>query len=228
MPIESWFPVPIFYERVPEARAIIDETLPHLYRISEGRRKHQPLVTGAAYTGSNAPDRAQYLFKFPELRPLYEMINVRANTYAKELGIDLDREHIYMGRSWVNILGKGGKIESHTHVAATFSGAFYLKLPDPAGVLRFIDPKQPIRRDPHYAATPTLFNTGHVDYPVAEGLLLLFPGYAMHGMLDENPSDTDRVSLSFDYFSISLNGQSPPPPPKNLVDRLWKEIDEAG
>lgn len=225
MPIEPWFPVPIFFERVPEARSIIEESLPHLVRISAGRTKYQPLVTGPSYSGSNAPDRSQYLFKFPELRTLFEMINVRANTYARELGIDLEREHIYMGRSWVNILEKGGKVESHSHVASMFSGVFYLQLPDPPGALRFIDPKQPFRRDPHYAETATAFTTGHVDYPVSEGLLLLFPGYAMHGMVEENPGGRDRVSLSFDYFSISLNGQSPPPPPRALVDRLWKELE---
>ncbi len=225
MPIEAWFPVPVFYEDVPDAGVLIDEVLPHLYRISAGRARHQPLVTGASYSGSNAPDRAQYLFRFPELRPLYEMINVRANQFARELGIDLTREHLYMGRSWVNILGKGGRIEAHNHVAATFSGAFYLKVPEPGGMLRFIDPKQPIRRDPHYSATPNLFNVGHVDYPARVGRLLMFPGYAMHGMLEENPADDDRVSLSFDYFSLSLNGQSPPPPPPALVDRLWAQIE---
>ncbi len=228
MPVESWFPLPVFYEQVPEAPGLIADALPHLFRVSAGKKTHQPLVTGAAYSGSNAPDLSQYLFKVPELRPLYEMINLRANEYARALGLDLEREHIYMGRSWVNILDQGGKIEMHNHVAASFSGAFYLQVPEPAGVLRFTDPKNPIRRDPHILAAPTPFSAGHVDYPAREGLLLLFPGYAMHGMLDANRGDRPRVSLSFDYFSISLNGQSPPPPPRNLVDKLWKQLEGEG
>jgi uncharacterized protein (TIGR02466 family) len=226
MPVESWFPLPIFYEQVPEAPGIIAAVLPHLFRFSEGRPKYQPLVTGKAYSGSNAPDLAQYLYKVPELRPLYEMINTRANAFARALGIDLEREHLYMGRSWVNILDRGGKIESHNHVAATFSGAFYLQVPEPAGSLRFLDPKQPIKREPHVLAGPNPWSTSQVDYPVREGLLLLFPGYAMHGMSDENASDVPRVSVSFDYFAVSLNGQSPPPPPRALVDKLWRQLEE--
>lgn len=225
MPIEAWFPVPIFYDDVADAQAIIDTVLPHLIRISHGRTKHQPLVTGPAYSGSNAPTRAQYLFRFPELRPLYDMVNHYALIYARELGLDLSREHLYMGRSWVNILQKGGRIQAHNHVASTFSGAFYLQVPEPAGVLRFMDPKQPIRRDPQFAATPNPFNLGHVDYPAKTGRLLMFPGYAMHGMLEENQSETERISISFDYFSVSLSGQSPPPPPRSLVDALWAKVD---
>lgn len=228
MPVESWFPLPVFYDQVPEAPALIAEALPHLFRISAGKKTYQPLVTGSAYSGSNAPDLSQYLFKVPELRPLYEMINVRANEYARALGLDLEREHIYMGRSWVNILEQGGKIELHNHVAATFSGAFYLQVPEPGGVLRFTDPKSPVRRDPHILSAPNPFSAGHVDYPAREGLLLLFPGYAMHGMVEPNLGDRPRVSLSFDYFSISLNGQSPPPPPRNLVDKLWKQLEGEG
>lgn len=225
VPVESWFALPVFYEQVPESAAVIADALPHLFRVSAGKTKFQPLVTGNAYSGSNAPDLSQYLFKVPELRSLFEMINVRANEFALALGIDLEREHIYMGRSWVNILERGGKVEAHNHVASTFSGVFYLQVPEPGGALRFTDPKQPLRRDPHLAGPPTPFSVGHVDYPARDGLLLLFPGYAMHGMLDANPSDTPRVSLSFDYFSVSLNGQSPPPPPRKLVDKLWKQLE---
>lgn len=226
MPIEAWFPVPIYYEDVPDAPALIDAALPHLYRISQGRPNRQPLVRGNAYSGSSSPDRAQYLFRFPELRPLFEMINSRAMIFARELGIDLTRENLYLGRSWVNILGPGGRIEAHSHIAATFSGAFYLKVPEPGGVLRFTDPKEAIRRDPHYsAASGSPFSSGQVDYPAAAGRLLLFPGYIRHGMVDENRADSDRVSLAFDYFSLSLDGMSPPPPPPALVARLWAQVD---
>ncbi len=228
MPIESWFPLPIFYDTPLDAGAIIENALPHLFRLSAGKKTHQTLVTGPAYSGSNAPDRSQYLFKVPELRPLYEMINLRANEYARALGLDLEREHIYMGRSWVNILERGGSIEPHNHVSAAFSGAFYLQVPEPAGSLRFTDPKEALRREGHLLAGPNAYSTSFVDYPVREGLLLLFPGYAKHGMVAPNVSELPRVSLSFDYFSISLNGQSPPPPPRNLVDKLWKQLDEEG
>jgi len=55
---------------------------------------------------------------------------------------------------------------------------------------------------------------------------VLFPGYLTHGMVDPNPDDEDRVSMSVDYFGTSLAGQSPPPPPRGVAERLWKQLDD--
>lgn len=226
MAMESWFSVPIYVEDLPGGAALCEQLLPFLYKLSEGRVKHQPMVTGNSYSGSNSPDLAQYLFRFPEMQPLYSLINDRASRYAHELGIDTTRENLFLGRSWVNILGQGGRIEPHNHMATIFSGAFYLKVPQQGMVLRFTDPKQAVRKDPIYVGRGTPFNLGSVDYPVVPGRLILFPGYLMHGMIEPNPSDALRVSMSVDYYSVSLSGQSAPPPPRHVAERLWKQLDD--
>lgn len=226
MPVESWFSVPVYVEDLPGAPELCDELLPFIRRVCAGRPNQQPLVTGGAYSGSNSPSIDQYLFRFPELHRLYAMINEHAAIYAREIGIDVEREHLYLGRSWVNILGRGGQVRPHNHMATVFSGAFYLKIPRSGTVLRFTDPKQVVRKDPWYTAGVTPFNVTHVDYPVVKGRLVLFPGYLTHGMVDPNPDDDDRVSMSVDYFGTSLAGQSPPPPPRGVAERLWKQLDD--
>lgn len=226
MPVEPWFPVPVFAEDLPGAPALCEELLPFIRRVCQGRPNQQPLVTGAAYSGSNSPSVDQYLFRFPELHALYAMINERASMYARELGIDTAKENLYLGRSWVNILGRGGQVRPHNHMATVFSGAFYLKVPREGTVLRFVDPKQVVRKDPFYTSGITPYNLNYVDYPVTTGRLVLFPGYLTHGMVDPNPDDDERISMSVDYFSVSLSGQSAPPPPRAVAERLWKQLDD--
>ena len=227
MPVEAWFPVPIYVARIEGAEALNSQMLPLLRRHSQGRPTHQPHVTGDSYSGSNAPTGAQYLQRQPDLAPLYRAIHPHAAQFARQLELDLKKEHLYLGRSWVNILGQGGRIEPHNHMATLFSGVYYLQTPDPTGVLRFWDPKKLIRRDPIYQQTKNPFNVGHVDYRAEAGTLLMFPGWLMHGMPHPNDSSNERVSVAVDYFSVSLSGQSPPPPPTGLVEKLWRQLDEA-
>ena len=226
MPTESWFSTPIYFEDVPEAAQVIAEVLPHLRRIMAGQGSHQPHITGPARSGSNAETAAQYLFLFPELRPLFQLIHQRAVAFARQLALDVSREHLYLGRSWANFLETGGQIQPHNHMAAIFSGAFYLQVPEEGTALRFVDPRTPLRRDPLYAGQQTQFNTAYVDFPVRPGALLLFPGYLTHGMLAPSTAAAERISVSFDYYSVSLSGQSAPPPPREVVDRLWKMLEE--
>ena len=225
MPVESWFPVPIYVADIDGADELNAAMLPILRAHSRDRTTHQPLVNGAAYSGSNAADSAQYLQRISALAPLYRAIHAHASRFARDLELDLKNEHLYLGRSWVNILGKGGHIDRHNHMAALFSGAYYLQVPDEDTVLRFTDPKELIRRDPLYSTRRTPFNTSYVDFPVKAGRIVLFPGWLSHGMPRPHSSKQERVSVAMDYFSIALSGQSPPPPPVGLVEKLWRELD---
>ena len=225
MPIEALFPTPLYRVDLPEAVALHDDLIPFLTSFARGRKNHQPQVTGPAYTGANAPDSAQYLHRAAALEPLIRIIHQHASQFIRELGLDTKSEQIYLGRSWVNILENGGHIQPHNHMAALFSGAYYLQVGEPSDTLRFTDPKSLIRRDPTYTGRPTPYNLSSVDVPIRPGRLLLFPGWLTHGMPHPHRSQTPRITLAFDYYAVSLNGQSPPPPPTGLVDRLWKTLD---
>lgn len=228
MPIHDLFPTPLYRVDLPEALGMHADIIPFLLAFARGRHSHQDQVTGPAYTGANSPDAAQYLHRMPELEPLIRRIHHHATNFIRELALDTRSEQIYLGRSWVNILETGGRIEPHNHMAALFSGVYYLQTGDSPDTLRFVDPKLTIRRDPTYTGKATPYNLGTVDIPIQPGRLLLFPGWLSHGMPRPHASNAPRITLAFDYYSVSLNGQSPPPPPRGVVDRLWKALDAPG
>ncbi len=107
---------------------------------------------------------------------------------------DLGKFFIY---NWVNINKKGHKNSRHSHFTSNLfmSGVYYAKVPENSGRIRFYDPRGHIIRD---AKDTVHFFGDHVyQYIVPqEGMLLFFPTWLEHDV-EENESDEDRVSVSF-------------------------------
>jgi uncharacterized protein (TIGR02466 family) len=221
--IASWFPSPIAHEDLPEAAELHRELAPLLLRLGAVQGRHQPQIRGEATSGANAPDVTQYLHLVPSLAPLFRALFQRVPGFLQALGVDLSRERPYLGRSWVNVLQPGAAIERHHHANALVSAAYYVQVPE-GDVLRFLDPRAPLRRDPQLTGLSP-FTAPWVDYPVREGRLLLFPGWLEHGMPAAHGGEGLRVSVSFDVYSVSLSGMSPPPPPADAVAGLWQTLE---
>jgi uncharacterized protein (TIGR02466 family) len=227
MQVEGWFPTPIGFEDLPEAAELERDVGPLLRRIAEQQGNRQPQVLGTATTGANAPDITQYLFLLEPLRPLFDAILRRVTAFLDANGVDRTREHVTLGRAWVNRLERGARIDRHHHAAALVSGVYYLDAPATGTSLRFLDPRAPHVRDPHLAhATP--FNQRAVVYPVRPGRLLLFPGWLEHGMATPHDDDAPRLSVAFDIYTTSLSGTSPPPTPPEVADSLWQALRAQG
>ena len=107
---------------------------------------------------------------------------------------DLGNFFVY---NWVNINKKGHKNNRHFHYSTNLyiSGVYYAKVPENSGRIRFYDPRGHIIRD---AKDTVHFFGDHVyQYIVPqEGMLLFFPTWLEHDV-EENESDEDRVSVSF-------------------------------
>ena len=107
---------------------------------------------------------------------------------------DLGNFFVY---NWVNINKKGHKNNRHFHYTSNLymSGVYYAKVPENSGRIRFYDPRGHIIRD---AKDTVHFFGDHVyQYIVPqEGMLLFFPTWLEHDV-EENESDEDRVSVSF-------------------------------
>jgi uncharacterized protein (TIGR02466 family) len=109
---------------------------------------------------------------------------------------------------WMNINGKGGYNEVHTHPGAVMSGAFYVTVPPgPVGKLTF-------HRDAaegymiHSLGTSMDMSTAEVPhthstwaYPPVNGRLMLFPAWVPHGVR-ENETDEERISISFNFVPV--------------------------
>jgi len=107
---------------------------------------------------------------------------------------DLGKIFVY---NWVNINKKGHKNNRHFHYTSNLymSGVYYAKVPENSGRIRFYDPRGPFVRD----AQDTIHFFGEHQYQYVvpqEGMLLFFPTWLEHDV-EENESDEDRVSVSF-------------------------------
>ena len=107
---------------------------------------------------------------------------------------DLGKLNIY---NWVNINKKGHKNSRHSHFTSNLfmSGVYYVKVPENSGRIRFYDPRGHIVRDAK--DTVHFFGEHLYQYIIPqESMLLFFPTWLEHDV-EENKSDEDRVSVSF-------------------------------
>ena len=109
---------------------------------------------------------------------------------------------------WMNINGKGGYNEVHTHPGAVMSGAFYVTVPPgPVGKLTFhrnaiegyVIHSLGTSEDMSTAEVPHTHSTW--AYPPVNGRLMLFPAWVPHGVR-ENETDEERISISFNFVPV--------------------------
>ena len=107
---------------------------------------------------------------------------------------DLGNFFVY---NWVNINKIGHKNNRHFHYSTNLyiSGVYYAKVPENSGRIRFYDPRGPFVRDAQ--DTIHFFGKHQYHYIVPqEGMILFFPTWLEHDV-EENESDEDRISVSF-------------------------------
>lgn len=107
-------------------------------------------------------------------------------------------------KSWIALFKKGDYAQIHNHGDTDISGVYYYKSgEDKNATIHFESPNP-------YLSTSKLFKSnmngtfydggGNLVYPSTSGIILLFPGWLMHGV-HRNTSDEHRMSIS---FNISL------------------------
>lgn len=130
----------------------------------------------------------------------------------KEIGKEIDtlaREYCamfnlkyatYRRTSWFVLMEKGDFAHMHTHGAAALSGAYYYKTTGEDGNIYFHCPVGPMKSNPTFTA---MGSPRHI-FQAEEGKMLMFPGWADHGVMQNETGDR-RISLSFniefDYFA---------------------------
>lgn len=109
---------------------------------------------------------------------------------------------VFQVQSWVNISPPGASNQIHFHPNCHFSGVYYVSLKAPAcGSIFFRDPRVASRMMTYPADKPTDFTVSELRMPPEEGRMYVFPGWLEHGV-DENLSNTDRVSISFNVLAV--------------------------
>jgi len=111
---------------------------------------------------------------------------------------------------WANVNPHGVPHATHAHPNNYLSGVYYVRAPSGGDAITFHDPRPqpPIIAPPN--KRPNNHNTSQINYPVAEGKLLVFPAWFRHSV-PPNGSGQERVSIAFNImFSAFTETMSPP------------------
>jgi len=127
-----------------------------------------------------------------------DKINYCVEQYLRQLKHTKDTiSGFTMTSSWLTNTAPGEYARMHHHGTADISGVLYVRSnPNTSGSLYFQN------HDPIKSSTPlTRMLPSQQDIPPSEGLIVLFPGWLLHGTR-MNQDEENRISLS---FNINLN-----------------------
>jgi uncharacterized protein (TIGR02466 family) len=205
MPIETWFPLAIYYADLEDASAHqqkLEEVVLQLEREGAERRNYPEM----AWTG-DLHGVAQ-IHTDPRFRWIVEQVEWHTTIYLQELGIDLSKVDLYIQRAWPIVSRPEQEVGSHCHNTAHVSAVYYIKVPrsddyDPGSLVFFDDARMNEvcpglgSENTDIVADDNYFNQLQIAYEPVAGRLMLFPAKQRHAVT-MNQTEELRVSLSFD------------------------------
>ncbi len=205
MPIETWFPLAIYYDDLPDAsehqQALLDAVMQLEHQGAEPRNYPEMAWTGDLHG-------VEQIHTHPAFSWIVKQVELHVATYLQEVGVDLSKVDLYIQRAWPIISRPDQGVGAHCHNTAHVSAVYYIKVPtvemsDPGSLVFFNDARV-------NEVSPGLGseNTDIVDadnylnqldtaYAPVEGRLIIFPAKQRHAVT-MNETDEVRVSLSFD------------------------------
>ena len=163
-------------------------------------------AAGRAWSSKNYPggytsyDSAHRMHEVsPTFAALESKLGKHVLALARELDFDLTGRKLAMTDCWVNIMSRQVTHGLHLHPLSTLSGTYYVRTPKGSSGLKLEDP----RLDRFMAAPPRRRrsrqrNRPWVVMPAEAGQVLIFESWLRHEVAP-NPSDAERVSVSFNY-----------------------------
>lgn len=141
-----------------------------------------------------------YVLNWPELFHLKKYIERNLYHYAHHV-LGIKEEHnFYITQSWFNVNKKGTSHHSHTHPNSIFSGIFFVDGDDSCPVVfhnsKDVEFGLPLKFS---FKEYSLINSSKFSLRNDKNTLVIFPSTLRH-TVEENESDIDRVSLSFNTF----------------------------
>lgn len=213
MPIDTWFPLAVYYDDLPQAAQHRQALLTAILQLEEaaGERRNFPEM---AWTGDL--HGVETVHRDPRFAWIVAQVEAHTIAYLQELGLDLNQVDLYIQRAWPVVARHQQEVGSHCHNTAHISAVYYVAVPesgtDMAGCLTFIDDARLSEVSPGIGsentdiiATWNYFNQDQALYLPTEGRLILFPAKQRHGVT-MNHTEGVRVSLSFDIVLTAAEG----------------------
>jgi uncharacterized protein (TIGR02466 family) len=202
MSIKSWFPTFIYYEPLlPAGGARFNaELLKECYQIrdydEEGRNWSRTSYPGGYTSYGSMAQLHRFSSTFTQLE---RRISRHVKRFAAHLEMDLRKKTIEMTDCWINIMPRRTTHSLHLHPLSFISGTYYASAPEGCSKIKFEDPRlSKFMAAPPKLPNPKPCNRPLVSYPAETGKLILFESWLRHEVAS-NPSDEDRVSVSFNY-----------------------------
>jgi len=226
MPVDTWFPLAVYYEDLAEAadhKAGLLAAVQQLKASAQAARNFPEM----AWTGDL--HGVEQIHRDPRFAWVVHQVETHTVIYLRELGLDLDPVELYIQRAWPVVSQPQQEVGSHSHRTSNISAVYYISVPEPggdeAGSLVFFDDVRQNEVSPGLGIENTdiiaqwnFLNQDQAVYWPVEGRLILFPSKQRHAV-SINHTDQARISLSFDIVMTAATGQaagtyeflSPPP-----------------
>jgi uncharacterized protein (TIGR02466 family) len=234
MPIDTWFPLAIYYDDLPDAplhQPLLLDAVLQLENDSTERFNYPEM----AWTGDL--HGVEHIHTHDSFRWIVEQVEYHTLIYLESLGVDLSKVDLYIQRAWPIVSRMGQEVGSHCHNTAHISAVYYIHIPaeddyDP-GQLVFFNDARVNEVSPGLGSENTdvvdnsnYLNPLDVGYTPVEGRLMIFPAKQRHAVT-MNESEALRVSLSFDIVLTAASNVSgayefltPPPGQWQKFNRL--------
>ena len=182
------FPTPLLI--VPYEQSI-DEELAYLKTISYREQQQN----------GNYRSDDSYLLRNEELKNIKNFLGEAVDKFTKN--VLQSKQRLVITQCWANRNPKGSKHHEHVHPNSIISGVMYFQINEKLPPIQFSKANQDgMKLDP---IKYNHINSESFMLPCKPGELILFPSSLKHSV-PINQGDEDRISMSFNTFSIDAIG----------------------
>lgn len=128
---------------------------------------------------------------------LVEYLNREINSCAKQVGLPA----LQIQNIWININPPGAYNDLHHHLGSVLSGVYYVDANDHQGNIQFERTDGAEYHIPTQVEKETYYTCTRATYAAKTGALYVFPSWLKHSV-QGNRSNTDRISISFNYGEV--------------------------
>ena len=182
------FPTPLLILPYEES---IDKELAYLKTISYREQQQN----------GNYRSDDSYLLRKEELKNIKNFLSESVDKFTKN--VLNSKQRLVITQCWANRNPKGSKHHEHVHPNSIISGVMYFQINEKSPPMQFAKTNQDgIKLDP---IKYNHVNSESFMLPCKPGELILFPSSLKHSV-PINQGDEDRISVSFNTFSIDALG----------------------
>jgi len=135
-----------------------------------------------------------------ELAPLFNYICAMCSQATQDLNfIDCD---VFLTNAWVNFNDSRNCMNTEHIHGETFSGVFYLQVPEESGRLVLKNPgMNRMWNGCNLTQSKNQFTGEMIKIEPEEGSIVIFPSYLPH-LVEPNNHDDERISISFNVIAL--------------------------